>query len=856
MANAKRKRKVAPHSSSAVKKTAAKRPIGISAKRKSVKKRIQKKHADVVSTITSPELIPAKRLLPQITIITPSFNQGKFIERTIKSVLSQNYPHLEYIVIDGGSTDETLDILRKYEKHLRWISEPDTGQSNAINKGFRMATGEIVAWLNSDDIYLPNALKTVGQYFAGHPNVMMVYGEGYIIDENNNRKRRFPFTEPKFDLWKLIYYSDYILQQSTFFRRSTFETIALLDENLHYGMDWDLFIRIGKRFSVEYIPEYLACIREHVEAKSSIGGRKRFRELVGIIRNHGVLRYPQSYFNYAWDAYGGFLRTNDDGSIGKITFKSKACDWIKVKLQKILALYQKRVEQGIYQDGWVGKKATVVLPNLHPEMSDQFLFLVGEAHSTNVPFELNICVNGALLIRSKLKQPGSFQVMAKISDLIPNSDCYQISIESSSTFVPKKLKISSDPRDLGFVLKSIAITRDLRADTASKEDTPANTRSLKSQQLYEDERKSNGDTEVATKELRNQASNTITLRKGMSLTIKLIVLASFIALAFWKMDISSMFGFLNVRIVLYIVLLQPLAFLCALALAKRYSVLLQNPEVEFRVVFKAIILSNGLNVILPARLSEVLKATYINEKTGYSVSKAFSAVVLERIGDVMILILLVLASIGTVLIQVNVLYISLLALFIVGALGALVVSEKAILRLADSIRFHFISRILKQFVTHAASSLRTRSFYLGQLFGVLSWMCSFILVVLLVFLIGSIKLGLSQIVILFTATTVGLLIPLLPGGIGTYEAAGIYVLQKFGYGFDEALVLSLVLHISQLVFFFVASLIIASSEHIGITTLIRKIRVLVDKNGEVDRSADLKSADANAAPAEFQNHSI
>ena len=323
MANERRKRikKAASHSSSSKKTLAVKRPIRVSAKKKNTKKRIQKKLAGMVSTVTSPKVNSAKRLLPKITIVTPSFNQGKFIERTIKSVLSQNYPNLEYIVVDGGSTDETLDILKKYEKHLRWISEQDTGQSEAINKGFRMATGEIVAWLNSDDTYLPNALKTVGQYFAGHPDVMMVYGEGYIIDENDNRKRRFPFTEPKFDLWKLIYYSDYILQQATFFRRSTFETIALLNEDLHYGMDWDLFIRIGKRFPVEYIPEYLACIREHGEAKTSVGGRKRFRELVGIIRNHGQLRYPQSYINYAWSTYGDFLRTDGDSSSGQKTFK-------------------------------------------------------------------------------------------------------------------------------------------------------------------------------------------------------------------------------------------------------------------------------------------------------------------------------------------------------------------------------------------------------------------------------------------------------------------------------------------------------------------------------------------------------
>jgi glycosyltransferase involved in cell wall biosynthesis len=137
---------------------------------------------------------------PKVSIITPSFNQAGFIERTIQSVLSQDYPNIEYLVIDGGSNDETLEVLKKYEGRLQWISEKDSGQSEAINKGYRMATGEILTWLNSDDTLLPGAVSKAVAYFDEHPDVMMIYGEGYIIDENDKVKQRFPFTEPKFDL--------------------------------------------------------------------------------------------------------------------------------------------------------------------------------------------------------------------------------------------------------------------------------------------------------------------------------------------------------------------------------------------------------------------------------------------------------------------------------------------------------------------------------------------------------------------------------------------------------------------------------------------------------------------------------
>lgn len=243
---------------------------------------------------------------PLVSIITPSYNQGRFIRATIESVLSQDYPRIEYIIVDGGSTDETAAIVREYAGRLTFISEKDRGQSHAINKGFQMACGEVVAWLNSDDVILPGAVAHAVRAFERTPTLGAVYGEGYLIDYDGNVKGRFPATIP-FNLWRLIYLEDYILQQTVYFRRSIFEEVGLLNEEFHWGLDWDLLIRIGKRYHIEHIPEYMGCLREYDEAKTFSGGHRRFQELAAIMRSHGERRYPPGYFTYGLETYSSIV---------------------------------------------------------------------------------------------------------------------------------------------------------------------------------------------------------------------------------------------------------------------------------------------------------------------------------------------------------------------------------------------------------------------------------------------------------------------------------------------------------------------------------------------------------------------
>jgi glycosyltransferase involved in cell wall biosynthesis len=244
---------------------------------------------------------------PLVTIVTPSYNQGRFIAATIESVLSQDYPHIEYIIMDGGSTDETAEVVRRYEGRLEFVSEKDRGQSHAINKGFRRARGEIVAWINSDDTLLPGAVRRAVEALAAHPEAAALYGEGYLMDEAGNVTCRFPHTQP-YDFWRLANVSDYILQQSVFFRRTALEEIGWVREDLHYVMDWDLLIRLGRRWPLHYERAYFGCLREYGAAKTSIGGHRRIREIAEVLREHTGKRWPIGLFLYGLGTYADAAR--------------------------------------------------------------------------------------------------------------------------------------------------------------------------------------------------------------------------------------------------------------------------------------------------------------------------------------------------------------------------------------------------------------------------------------------------------------------------------------------------------------------------------------------------------------------
>lgn len=214
--------------------------------------------------------------LPKISVVTPSYNQTSFIERTILSVLNQKYPNLEYIIIDGGSTDGSVDIIKRYSQFLSyWVSEPDQGQADAINKGFLRSSGEILAWLNSDDMYLPGALHRAAAAFAREPKASIIYGDYIKVDENDKciALRR----QPSFSYNICFFGYLTVMQPAAFFRRQTVFDVGLLDTSFHCIMDYDLIVKLARRGKVIHIPGYLAAFRLHPESKS-VTIRPRFRE--------------------------------------------------------------------------------------------------------------------------------------------------------------------------------------------------------------------------------------------------------------------------------------------------------------------------------------------------------------------------------------------------------------------------------------------------------------------------------------------------------------------------------------------------------------------------------------------------
>jgi glycosyltransferase involved in cell wall biosynthesis len=206
---------------------------------------------------------------PRISIVTPSFNQAEFLERTILSVLNQNYPNLEYIIIDAGSKDNSVEIIRRYEGLLAfWVSEKDNGHADALNKGFRKASGEIFAWLNSDDLYAPDALHRVALRFKDRKNADVVYGNLYRISPNDqivSETRLAPFSARGY-----LYGGCDLPQPSTFWRKDLFFSVGELKLDYVFSMDTDLFYRFvlaGGQF--EFLRDFVACFRLHASSKTS-----------------------------------------------------------------------------------------------------------------------------------------------------------------------------------------------------------------------------------------------------------------------------------------------------------------------------------------------------------------------------------------------------------------------------------------------------------------------------------------------------------------------------------------------------------------------------------------------------------
>lgn len=220
---------------------------------------------------------------PLVTVVTPSLNSSRFIERTIQSVLDQNYPRIEYIIMDGGSTDKTAEVVSRYASRLRFESSPDAGQAAAVNRGFQLGSGEFFAFLNADDIYRPGAVSAMVEAFNVRPEAGVIYGEADWIDESSNTIGRYPTAAYDFQKFQS---ECFVCQPATFLRSSVFQSLGGLNSALHFALDYDLWIRAGRSFSFAKIDAVIAGSRMHRDNKTLARRSVAFRENINVVRKH------------------------------------------------------------------------------------------------------------------------------------------------------------------------------------------------------------------------------------------------------------------------------------------------------------------------------------------------------------------------------------------------------------------------------------------------------------------------------------------------------------------------------------------------------------------------------------------
>lgn len=237
---------------------------------------------------------------PKISIVTPSYNLGKYIRRAIDSVLTQKYDNFEFFVIDGGSTDETIEILKEYDDKLKWISEPDEGQTDAINKGLDLSTGDLFAWLNADDHYEEGAFEKVAEVFKIHPEVGVIYGNCFEVSPTYE-KLKLSKSPKTINLRRMLNYGNHINGPASFFNLKLVKQVGGFDTKIDYWMDYDMFIRLRRISDFYYLDENLANFMIRTEQKSRSNDKNQYKkflkEAYTVSLKNGGCRYSPLYFN-------------------------------------------------------------------------------------------------------------------------------------------------------------------------------------------------------------------------------------------------------------------------------------------------------------------------------------------------------------------------------------------------------------------------------------------------------------------------------------------------------------------------------------------------------------------------------
>ena len=354
---------------------------------------------------------------PRVSIITPSYNQGAYIERTLRSVLEQDYAALEHIVIDGGSQDATCAILARYAAahpgRLFWTSQPDGGQADAANTGFRVATGAILGWVNSDDTYQPAAIQRVVEFFARHHDVDLVYGDACHIDENDELIAWYP-TEP-FDARRLLE-TCFICQPAVFFRNHVFRSIGPLDTRLNYCMDYDYWLRASRRCRIAYLRQHLDNSRLHAGTKTSVACVDVHREILETLRSH-VQRVPAR--------------------------------WISAYASASIAQRLMPAISGLHKDSWA---APHIRLRLRGTSTPDVLRIEGTVPRFLLPLTLRISRGKDLLCESIITGQ-HFCITAALRDSPP----MDVQVRADRRFTPGERLLGGDVRQLSYRVRGIEL---------------------------------------------------------------------------------------------------------------------------------------------------------------------------------------------------------------------------------------------------------------------------------------------------------------------------------------------------------------------------------------------------------------
>ncbi|MBI2685132.1 MAG: glycosyltransferase [Acidobacteria bacterium] len=394
---------------------------------------------------------------PRIGIVTPAYNMAQFLEEAITSVLSQDYPNLDYVVMDAGSKDGTIDILRKYEGKLRWVSERDNGQADAINKGWHALTGDIFAFLNADDTYLPNALATIAGHFKRNPGVGMIYGEAYHVDVNGEILDRYP-TQP-FDFQSLNNQC-YVCQPAAFLLHEAYANAGMMNVNMHYALDYELWIRVARQYGVKKIDEYLATSRMHKDNKTLSSRRKVYQEIISAVKAQ------YGYVPYEWvNGYSCFLLDNKDQYFdrSKPTISSHALSLLigSYHNPNSLRRYWSEWRQmtgiggqfnGRWEDGWISRRyecGMAISPN------SAALRIVGKHSAPIENLRLQVRIDTRTIEDQRLPSPGPFVIEVPLPTEFRGKQC-QLSIESNRTWRPRA---NGDYRQLSCIIDTLEQVR-------------------------------------------------------------------------------------------------------------------------------------------------------------------------------------------------------------------------------------------------------------------------------------------------------------------------------------------------------------------------------------------------------------